>query len=394
MLRFLLACTLLVTAFATSASAQTTTHALQLSGEYSALGLYRESDLGIGVSGFGVRADYRLTRRVDVEGRVLWFPTNALQEFEAQGGQTTQLALGVRGKFLQWKRASFYGVLLPELLHFSNAFIDIGGGDAVTGGATHFALDWGIGAEVKAGDRWSVHFDTTGPLYAIRETEPSCSEPGPSGAILCGSLAPRIVNVWQISGGVSYSVGPIRHEMEEEAVSGVWEVGGQVGATTTAGALTTNLRTVVALGGFASLRLFPATYADASMSFSPRDVRTRTSWDGGHLTQAVAGVKVGPRKDAYGIFGKVRVGINSHSGAVRAVGPAGFALSRANSLIVDLGAVVERYLPKRMLVRFDAGDALSVYERTTYTHAGVVVPEPAPSPTHSLQTTVGIGWRF
>jgi len=105
------------------------------------------------LSGFGIRGDYRLTRRVDIEGRVLWFPTNALLEFEAQGGKTTELALGVRGKFLMWKRASFYGVLLPELLHSSNAIVEPLGPDVVSGGATHFALDWGIGAEIKAGDR-------------------------------------------------------------------------------------------------------------------------------------------------------------------------------------------------------------------------------------------------
>src|SRR6185503_25335 len=94
-------------------SGQEVTRPLQFGAEYSALALYRESDQGAGVSGFGIRAEYRLTRRVDVEGRVLWFPTTSLREFEAQGGRTTQLALGVRGKFLIWKRASFYGVLLP-----------------------------------------------------------------------------------------------------------------------------------------------------------------------------------------------------------------------------------------------------------------------------------------
>ncbi len=72
-------------AIATTASAQGVARPLQLSGEYAALGLYRESDQGVGLSGFGIRGDYRLTRRVDIEGRVLWFPTNALQEFEAPG---------------------------------------------------------------------------------------------------------------------------------------------------------------------------------------------------------------------------------------------------------------------------------------------------------------------
>jgi hypothetical protein len=86
--------------------------------------------------------------------------------------------------------------------------------------------------------------------------------------------------------------------------------------------------------------------------------------------------------------------VNSYSGAVRTSDPRGFTLSRANSLVVDLGAVVERYLPKRMLVRFDAGDAISVYDSTTYTRDGVVEPAPAPTATHGVQMTVGFGWRF
>jgi len=387
--------TLAFVAIAATASAQGVARPLQLSGEYSALGLYRESDQGVGVNGFGIRADYRLTRRVDIEGRALWFPTDSLQEVEAQGGKTTQLALGVRGRFLIWNRASFYGVLLPELLHFSNAIVDLGGPNVVSGGATHFALDWGIGTEIKASDRWGIHFDTTGPLYAIREVELFRSEPNENGAVATASLAPRMVNVWQVSAGVSYAIGSTQSDgRAEAAVSGAWELGGQLARTTTTNALGTQLLTGSSFGAFASYRLAPAVYADAALSFSADEIRQRTAWDGGYLTQAVGGVKVGARKDAYGIFGKVRFGVNSYSGAVRTSDPRGFTLSRANSLVVDLGAVVERYLPKRMLVRFDAGDAISVYDSTTYTRDGVVEPAPAPTATHGVQMTAGFGWRF
>jgi hypothetical protein len=378
-----------------TASAQGTSRPLQLSGEYSALGLYRESNEGTGVSGFGVRADYRLTRRVDVEGRVLWFPTESLREFEAQGGRTTQLAVGVRGKLLVRKRASFYGVLLPELLHFSDTIVDLTGPDPGTGGATHFALDWGIGTELNVTDRWGVHVDLTGPLYTIGEVELGRSEPGPNGAVASVSLAPRLVNPWQISTGVSYAIGvPRRDDSSEQPVSGSWELGGQIARTTSAGGVTTQLQTLSSLGAFASYRLVPAIYADATINFSMHDNRVHSPWTGGYVTQALGGVKVGVRKDAYGLFGKVRIGVNSHSGAVRAIGPAGFVLSRANSLVVDAGVVLERYLPKRLLVRFDAGEAISAYGSTTFTWAGVVTPQVMASPIDGLQMTVGFGWRF
>jgi hypothetical protein len=389
--------TLAVVALSTlsvTAYGQDTTRPLQISAEYSALGLDQESAEGTGMSGIGVRVDYRLTRRIDVEGRALWFPMESLQEFEAQGGRTSQFGAGVRGRFIAAKRASFYGLLLPELLHFSDAIVDLSGLDFSTGGTTHFALDWGLGAEIPAADRWAFHADFTAPLYMIREEELGCSEPGPNGAVACGSLAPRIVNPWQFSAGVSYSVGPVRRESAEEPVSGDWEIGGQLGSTTTAGALTTSLRTLVSLGGFASYRLFPATYADAAVNFSTRDVRNRTSWDGGHLTQALGGVKVGVRKDGYGLFAKTRVGINSQSGAVSAIESGHFRLSRVNALAIDLGGVFEQYLGRRLLIRFDGGDTISVFGPTTYVRNGVAMPLPAPEAVDSLQMTVGFGWRF
>jgi len=55
---------------------------------------------------------------------------------------------------------------------------------------------------------------------------------------------------------------------------------------------------------------------------------------------------------------------------------------------------LERYLPKRLLVRFDAGDAISVYRPATFTWRGVVTPPVMSSPVDGLQMTVGFGWRF
>ena len=394
---FVLRCTLaggaLITLIA-PAYAQDANRPLQISAEYSALGLVQASARDTGVSGLGIRVDYRLTRRIDVEGRALWFPEHSLQEFEAQGGRTSQFGAGIRGRFIATNRASFYGLLLPELLHFSDAIVDLGGSDITAGGTTHFALDWGLGAEVHATDRWAFHADLTGPLYLIRETPSDCSEPGPNGAVLCFSLAPRIVNLWQVSTGVSYSLGPVRAESAEEPVRGDWEIGGQLGSTTTVGALTNSLRTLVSLGGFVSYRLFPATYADATVNFSSRDVRNRTSWDGGHFTQALGGVKIGARKDGYGMFGKIRIGVNGQSGAVSAIEAGHFRLSRANALAIDLGGVFEQYLARRLLIRFDGGDTISVFGPTAYVRNGVTMHLPAPEPVDSLQMTVGFGWRF
>jgi hypothetical protein len=150
----------------------------------------------------------------------------------------------------------------------------------------------------------------------------------------------------------------------------------------------------LALGGFASCRLAPAVYADAAVNVSTRDVRTRTSWDGGYLTQVLGGVKAGVRKDGYGVFGKARLGVNSQSGAGAGIASGHLQLARANAFAIDLGGVFEQYLSRRLLIRFDGGDTISVFHSTTYVRNGVEIPQPAPSPIDSLQMTVGFGWRF
>src|SRR4051794_27063184 len=61
-------------------SAQEVSRPLQIGADYSALGLYGQSE-STGLGGVGGRIDYRLSRRVDIDARVLWFPGRALQEF-------------------------------------------------------------------------------------------------------------------------------------------------------------------------------------------------------------------------------------------------------------------------------------------------------------------------
>ena len=367
---------------------------LQVGAEFSALGLDKESGKGTGSAGIGLRVDFRLTRRVDVEGRVVWFPTRALQEFEAQGGRTTLAAAGVRGKFFTSSRASLYGVLLPGLLHFTNAVTSISGASSETGGATHFALDGGIGVELFSQSRWAARAEIAGPLYALHGTELSRSSPNAAGSVLVIALAPRFVNPWEINAGVSYRIGVVQQDRVEEPVRGRWEAGGQFSRTTSTNALSDSLFTNPAFGGFVSYRLAPSIYADAAVNAFLRKAPVRTPFDGGYLTQVLAGTKVGFRKDSWGLFVKTRIGVNSHSGAFTASDSFSITVKRSNVLAIDIGGVVERYVTRRLLIRFDAGDTISVFRPTTITAHGVRLAQPAPPVTDSLQMAVGLGCRF
>jgi len=380
-----------------AASAQQQSTPVQIAGEFSTLGLDRPDD-GKGVSGIGVRLDVGLTRRLEVESRLTWFPSDALTERQAQGGRTLQFAVGVRGKFIVSRRASLYGVLLPGLLHFSNTVISTTGQTA-TGGATHFALDTGLGVELYPESRWTVRGEVTGPLYGAPGAELARSAPNANGAFSLLIAEARFVNPWQISAAIGYRPGALREVRREEPVAGRWEIGGSVSQTTAvdAGSFSaTSFRTTPALGAFVSYRLAPGVYADVALNAFVRRVLEVTPFDGGYLLQGLGGVKLGLRQDHYGFFVKARAGVNSHSGALAAFDTSipSVTTSRWNAVAVDLGGVFERYVGRRLLIRFDGGDVLSVFRTKTITLDGQSVPVDVPGVTHGPQMGAGVGWRF
>jgi hypothetical protein len=359
------------------------------------LGLYPGPGLETGTSGLGVRAEFTLTRRVEIEGRLTWFPANVYQDFQSQGGKTLQAAAGIRGKLFVAPRFSVYGLFLPGLLHFTNTVTGVVGRAQIKGRATHFALDTGLGVELYPLSRWSVRAEVSGPVYGAPGGE-LARDPGPRGDATL-SILPKVRSLWQVSTGVGYRFGALRDLSVEMPVAGRWEVGGQAATTTTVrpDATELSLTRIPTLGTFMSYKLAPSIYADGAVNASLRST-VSTPFEGGYLLQALGGVKLGVRKDQYGVFAKTRVGVNSHSEVLRSVDPSipRVTTGRSNAVALDIGGVVERYLGRQWLIRFDGSDVISVFHATTITVEGLPTPLDAPKATHSLQMTVGFGWRF
>jgi hypothetical protein len=376
--------------------AQSATTPWQVAAEGSALGLDRASGAH-GVAGVGARVDFTLTRRVEIEGRVTLFPNDTIQELQTQGGKTLQAAVGVRGKLLVTPGFSVYALLLPGVMHFTNAYINDLDDPAVTGPTTHFALDTGIGVEMYASPRWTVRGEITGPLYAVPGQGPTTIQPN----VLYITSPAQMANPWQATGAVGYRVGPLREPSPEAAVAGKWETGGQLTRLSEPDE-NWSIRHRLAVGGFLLSRMAPATYIDAALNVFPQVVHTHTLYTGGSLFQALAGVAVGLRKDNYGVFVKTRVGVDSYSQAF--VGQtvadlhtfSGFKPidARRNTPVLDTGGIFERYFRGHWVVRFDAGDTLSFYRATTFTTNGVAEHVSSGAHSHTLQLTTAAGWRF
>jgi hypothetical protein len=386
-----------------TANAQPQTTPLQIAGEFSALGLDRgpgnDGTGSTGTSGAGLRAEFTLAPRVEIETRFTWFPSDLVQEFQAQGGHTVQVAAGVRGKLWASPRLSIFGLLLPGVIHATNAVIAQSGLRVESGGVTHFALDTGLGVEWYAGPRWAARVELTGPLYGAPGAEIERSPPGPNGQVATLSIPARFVNPWQVSTGVGYRFGSPRSSEPGHPVAGRWEVGGDLAHITAIDAygFGTAFQHFPAIGAFAAYRLAPAVYADGAVQVSrPQVPEVPSPLDGGRLVQALGGAKVGVRRDGYGVFAKIRAGVNHYSRAFASGDTITGAIQTRGSNVaaIDVGGVVERYVGRRWLIRFDGSDVISIFHPATFVINGRIIAPRVPTPTDSIQLVVAAGWRF
>jgi hypothetical protein len=104
----------------------------------------------------------------------------------------------------------------------------------------------------------------------------------------------------------------------------------------------------------------------------------------GSKTLAVFGVKAGGRTKRIGVFGKARPGFVHYGFVPGFVCVLGVTCPQPKHTVfaLDLGGVFEYYPSRRTVVRFDAGDTIIHQDETLF------------KTSHSLQTSIGVGFRF
>lgn len=128
----------------------------------------------------------------------------------------------------------------------------------------------------------------------------------------------------------------------------------------------------------------------------------------GNIYQGQFGVKVGKRFSKVGVFGKVRPGLVRFSEISKLVDTTTvtfnnqqftqgiFRVGKENYFSTDVGGVVEFYHSRRIMTRVDVGDTIVRYG--TYRVQSFAVSRPfverPPETRHSLQLSVGVGFRF
>jgi hypothetical protein len=188
--------------------------------------------------------------------------------------------------------------------------------------------------------------------------------------------------------------------------------------------------TLPGLGGRFTANLNKHLALEAAGYFFPGHCEFCNGSPTGHVVEGLFGVKVGQRFKKWGVFGKARPGFASFAhrafnvspltvggtsrGQIQCYGPASAGTlpcfrieeNRLNAAALDLGAVVEFYPSKRIVVRVDGGDTILGYTQRSFNTLTVDPAHPTSGIPilvnvtdrggiqHRLQFTAGVGFRF
>jgi hypothetical protein len=342
--------------------------------------------------------DLPLSRRVAIEMRGTFVPSRHPLLLQFSEGSTLYLSAGVRGKFISRPKYSLVGTFSPELIRVSKTVTAVQEGQDIIGTATYFSLGSSLGVEVYPSDRWLARVEVASSTFLASGFELGRGEPGPNGGVLVLVQPARVLTSSELRGGIGLRFGALTREGAETSIDGRWDVGAVFSHATVVIPLDSRAepRRDVGLGGFGSIKLSNYVYGDGVVTFFFDDPRCFTPYTGGRTLHALGGLKLGPRFDGYGVFAKIRAGINSSSSVLETalIEQRPRVYKRANHFALEIGGVLERELRRRAFVRFDASVLSTFFRSTLYTFEGQPVTVPAPEPSNGLQLSVGIGWRF
>ncbi len=175
-------------------------------------------------------------------------------------------------------------------------------------------------------------------------------------------------------------------------------------------------------GGWFTYNLTNSIALEAEVNLFPRSEFSQRAPNGifegdfgavprGRIFQGQFGVKAGKRFRRFGIFGKARPGFvgftkvnkllstttTTPAGPLNQVFTVGtFGVGKKTYFSVELGAVVEYYVSRRVFMRFVLGDTVIRYQSfpgpgAFLSRAIIIRP---PETRHNLQFSAGVGFRF
>jgi hypothetical protein len=412
---------LVVVTFASVAVGQSHKDKLEIGVHSTSLTVFDPDFVGdVTHGGIGGRITYNLNRSFAAEAEVNFFPQTRL--FASAGGNSIQAQFGVKaGK--RFEKFGIFAKLRPGFLNVDDVFSFL---PAVINGTptldfkiertTLFTLDIGGVLEFYPAKRIVVRFEAGDTVIRYpKKVDPIFG--GQSLAFI--DRPPKFKQNFQFTAGVGFRLGdfPAAEANVASSSSGGpervprYEIGAQFTSmfvddpTNDCGFCLLrspqNIHTEPGIGGRFTLNLTEKIAVEAEGNYYTRRLVDFPN-PGGHMFQGQFGVKIGKRQENWGWFVKARPGFVGFTSVFELLGSGPFIPPLNGRFVkkhfpsVDLGGVLEFYLSRHWIARFDIGDTIIRYsaQRTLgFAQSMPVFTRPAET-RHNLQVTSGIGFRF
>jgi outer membrane protein with beta-barrel domain len=380
-------------------------------------------------AGFGGRVTYNFNRSIAAEAEINFFPEK--QQILTADGNAVQAQFGVKlGK--RFDKFGLFAKVRPGFLSVDRVFII--GPDSITqvNGVfnfdfklerrTFFTLDAGGVLELYPSKRTVVRFEAgdTAIRHPERFVQLFAIPP-----MVQRTRGPKFNHNFQFTAGVGFRLGDWPSEdngggtsVDAQDQTPRYEVGAQFTSLSVnppsrncfgcASLIGQRTHTEPGFGGRFTFNLTDNVAVEAEGNYFTRKQFSFLT-QSGHLFQGQFGAKVGKRFWSWGFFGKARPGFAGFSRVTELVGShlqdfgtisfevPDFRVVTKYYPSLDIGGVVEFYVSRRWMARFDVGDTVIRYGEFRQFAFGAIAPaiitEPAKTK-HNLQVTTGLGFRF
>ncbi|HEY2360383.1 MAG TPA: hypothetical protein VGK36_04670 [Candidatus Angelobacter sp.] len=337
--------------------------------------------------GVGGRFTYNLTSSIALESEVNSYFTNSTPRSVQDGGRAIVGLLGPKGGI----RRDRFGIFFKAragVMSFSNVFTSSANLENLeTSRKTHAALDLGVATEFYPSARTILRFDIGRMLVRYGDSTEFRS---PDGGLVV-TAAGRIVAPWHLEVGAGYRLGSLHDGRETSPVPQQFAVGAQYSLFSSNRGFQEFVRDESGGGGWFTWNFSKYFALDASSTFFPRMIHLADFQQGGRMFQVLAGVRAGVRKGRFGIFGKLRPGIQRYTATE------GDAVTFKNTPFIDLaldaGGVIEFYGARHSVFRFDAGNTNIRYRSRDIVVQQGTFHAPAFN-NNAIQMSIGFGFRF
>lgn len=435
---------LIIVTFASVVAAQDKKDRLEIGVQSTSLTLFApDFQFDVTNAGVGGRVTYNFSRSIAAEAEVNFFPQTQflLSSFDS-GGVQAQFGVKAGKRFEKFGlfakvRPGFISVddvesVTPDTVRVVNGVTTF---DFKVERTNFFSLDAGGVLELYPSRRTVVRFEAGDTAIRHPELFEVIFPGSPQPPFVQRVRPAKFTHNFQFTAGVAFRLGdfPSAESDPQPAVDGPegtprFEVGAQFSSLfvnppspAPQFPILTNgfdMHTEPGVGGRLTFNLTDNIAFEAEGNFYTRDLTGSGSFlttppnPSGHMFQGQFGAKVGKRFSKWGVFGKARPGFVGYTKVSDLVSTRTFNVQFANEIIpvtvgefriankvypsIDIGGVVEFYISRRWMARFDVGDTIIRYGELAaqgFSLREQIVRRP-PETHHNLQVTSGIGFRF